>query len=92
MYAIESIINTNACINATNNSKNIAGIGSPIAQMPNKAEISISPAKIFAKSLKHKLKGLVTISRILTNVIIIPSREKPFQTECIPLALKPWNK
>lgn len=80
---------TNAWMNATNNSKNIAGIGKPIANIPSKAEIRISPAKIFAKSLNERLNGLVTISNISTNIIIIPSSEKPCQIARIPFVLKP---
>ena len=62
-------------MNATNISKNIAGSGKPIAKIPSNALTNISPANIFAKSLKDKLNGLVTISNKSTRRVIIPAKK-----------------
>ena len=54
-------------------------MGRPNANIPSNAEINISPANIFAKSLNDKLNGLVTISSKSTNNVINPANENPCQ-------------
>ena len=56
-------------------SKNIIGNGNPHAISPKSAVMRISPAKIFPKSRNAKVNGLVTNSRISTNIEIIPTKD-----------------